>query len=151
MLKLNFSILNIQAPHHSISTHLFPPWPLPSSQFFVTFSFFKKKFFNLLLERQEGKEGAREGEKQKYMVAFHMPPTRDPARNPGMRPDWESNHDLLVRSLALNPLSHTSQGVSHFLEVSVKWLANRADEVFMGYNLGTQPLTSTQLPCHKPS
>ena len=36
--------------------------------------------------------------------------TGDLARNPGMRPDWESTGHPLVRRPALNPLSHTSQG-----------------------------------------
>ena len=43
------------------------------------------------------------------MVASHAPPTGDLARNPGMCPDWKSNGSPLVRRLALNPLSHTSQ------------------------------------------
>ena len=30
--------------------------------------------------------------------------------NPGLCPDWESNPDPLIGRLALNPLSHTSQG-----------------------------------------
>ena len=33
----------------------------------------------------------REGEKHQYVVASHTPHTRDPACNPGMCPDWESN------------------------------------------------------------
>ena len=35
--------------------------------------------------------------------------------NPGMCPDWESNWWPLVYRLALNPLSHTSQGSSNSL------------------------------------
>ena len=44
------------------------------------------------------------------MVASHAPPTGDLAYNPGMCPDWELNWRPLVRRLALNLLSHTSQG-----------------------------------------
>ena len=45
----------------------------------------------------------------------HTPPTRNPACNPGTCPDWESNGNPLVHRLALNPLSHTSQGGHPFL------------------------------------
>ena len=48
--------------------------------------------------------------KKHQLVAFHMPPTRDLACNPGMCPDWESNWRPFVRRLELSPLSHTSQG-----------------------------------------
>ena len=39
-----------------------------------------------------------------------MPPTGDLACKPGMCPDWNQTSDPLLRSMALNPLSHTSQG-----------------------------------------
>ena len=39
-----------------------------------------------------------------------MPLTGDLASNPGMCPDWESNHDPLIHRPVLNPLSYTSQG-----------------------------------------
>ena len=70
--------------------------------------FFLKGFIYLLLGK--GREGEREGEKHQCVVAFHAPPTWDLACNPGMCPDWELNLDPLVHRLALNPLSHTSQG-----------------------------------------
>ena len=38
-----------------------------------------------------GREEEREGEKHQCVVASHVPPTGDLARNPGMCPDWESN------------------------------------------------------------
>ena len=51
--------------------------------------FVKKYFLNLFLER--GRQGEREGEKHKYVVACCTPPTGNLAHNPGMCPDWESN------------------------------------------------------------
>ena len=39
-----------------------------------------------------GREGEREGEERQCVVASHTPPTGDLACNPGMCPDWESNH-----------------------------------------------------------
>ena len=47
----------------------------------------------LFLERV--REGERKGEKHQCVVASHVPPTGDLARNPGMYPDWESNWQLL--------------------------------------------------------
>ena len=41
--------------------------------------------------RQRGRDGEREGEKYQCVLASHVPPTGDPAGNPGMCPDWESN------------------------------------------------------------
>ena len=70
--------------------------------------FFLKGCIYLLLGK--GREGEREGEKHQCVVAFHAPPTWDLACNPGTCPDWELNLDPLVHRLALNPLSHTSQG-----------------------------------------
>ena len=34
--------------------------------------------------RERGREGEREGEKHQCVVVSHMPPTGDPACNPGM-------------------------------------------------------------------
>ena len=48
------------------------------------------RFYLFTLDR--GKEGEREGEKHQCVVASHTPPTGDLACNPGMCPDWESNH-----------------------------------------------------------
>ena len=68
----------------------------------------KKDFMYLFLERGEGRE--KEGERNINVVAFHVAPTGDPACNPGMCPDWESNQQPFVSQPALNPLSYTSQG-----------------------------------------
>ena len=67
-------------------------------------------FFKILLFR----EREREGERHQCVVASHTPPTGDLDLNPGMCPDWELNHDPLVRRLALNPPSYTSQGPLQF-------------------------------------
>ena len=37
-------------------------------------------------------KGVREGEKYQCVVASHMLPIGDLVHNPGMCPDWESNH-----------------------------------------------------------
>ena len=50
---------------------------------------FIKILFYLFLERGEGRE--KEGEKHQCVVSSHVPSTGDPARNPGLCPDWESN------------------------------------------------------------
>ena len=47
--------------------------------------------FYLLIFRQRGREGEREGEKHHCVVASHVPLTGDLAHNPGMCPDRESN------------------------------------------------------------
>ena len=49
---------------------------------------FFKDFIYLFLERGEGKERKREGEKHQCVVALTMSATGDLARNPGMCPDW---------------------------------------------------------------
>ena len=43
----------------------------------------KKILFNF---RKRGREGEKEGEKHKCVVASHVPPSRDLAHNPGMCP-----------------------------------------------------------------
>ena len=50
------------------------------------------KIYYLFIFRERGKEGEREGEKHQCVVASHASPTGDLADNPGMCPDWESNH-----------------------------------------------------------
>ena len=61
---------------------------------------------------REGEKKGERGEKHQCVVASHMPLTGDLACNPGMCPDWEWNQQTLwfAGRLALNPLSHTSQG-----------------------------------------
>ena len=60
--------------------------------------------------RERGKEGERVGEKHQCVVASLVPPTGDLARNPGCALTRNQTGNPLVHRLALNPLSHTSQG-----------------------------------------
>ena len=46
--------------------------------------------FHLFIFRERRRKGEREGEKHQS-VAFHMPPTRDLAHDPGMYRDWGPN------------------------------------------------------------
>ena len=66
-------------------------------------------FIYLFLERGEGREKEME-RSMECVVASHLPPTGDPAHNPDLCPDWESNCDPWVRRQVLSPLSRTSQG-----------------------------------------
>ena len=52
-------------------------------------SFFFKKRFDLFIER--GREGEKEGENHRCVVASHIPSTGDLACNPGLCPEWEWN------------------------------------------------------------
>ena len=47
------------------------------------------------------------------MVASREPPTGDPARHPGLCPDWEQNWRPLGLQAGAQSLSHTSQGHTH--------------------------------------
>ena len=53
------------------------------------FFFFLRFYLFIFIER--GREGEREEEKHTCVVISCTSPTGDPARNPGMCPDWESN------------------------------------------------------------
>ena len=64
----------------------------------------------IFISTERGKEGEREREKYKCVVASLMPPTGNLACNPGMCPDWESNWQPFGSQPELNPLSYTSQG-----------------------------------------
>ena len=70
--------------------------------------------FYLFIFRQRGRERGRVGEKCQCVVASHTPPTGDLACSPGICPDWVSNQQPFGHRLALNPLSHTSQGYFFF-------------------------------------
>ena len=57
----------------------------------ATFLFFFKDFIYLFLERGEGREEERERNISVWLPLI-CKPTGDLACNPGMCPDWESNH-----------------------------------------------------------
>ena len=82
---------------------------------FFNISFFKDLIYYLFLEKGRREK---EGEGHQCVDASYTPATGDLACNPGMCPDWESNCDPLVCSLALNTLNHTSQG-------KIKWIFNK--------------------------
>ena len=58
--------------------------------FYCKMLFFLKRFY-LFIFRERGREGERQEEKHKCVVASHAPPTGDLAFNPGMGPAWELN------------------------------------------------------------
>ena len=98
------------APLIYISIILTLPYLLDYCSFILScnYNFFKR--FYLFIFRQKGREGEREGEKHQCVVASHVAPTRDLARNPGTCPDQESNRRPPGSQPALIPLSYTSQG-----------------------------------------
>ena len=77
---------------------------------FLSFLFlsFKKRFLFTYFQRGEGREKERERNISVWLVASCAPLNGDLAHNPDMSPDL--NWLPLVLRLALNPLSHTSQG-----------------------------------------
>ena len=85
----------------------------------VPYSFYS--FIYLFIFRERGREGGREGEKHQCVVASPTPPIGDLTLNPGMCLTGNGTSDLLVCRLALNPLSHTSQGCTIFWLKSVQW------------------------------
>ena len=89
----HFPKSSFQTFHHSPT----PP-TLPPHYFFLR--------FYLFIFRQKEREGDIAGEKHQCVVASHVLPTGDPAHNPT---ENQTCHPLVCR-LALNPLSHTSQG-----------------------------------------
>ena len=83
--------------------------------FFFRTIIFLKKIIYLFLGRGEGKEKDRE--RNIDGLPLTCPPTGNLACNPGMCPDWESNHDLSVCGTTPNPLSHTSQGGTKYFSL----------------------------------
>ena len=79
--KLSFSY-NIY--YYALSTKY-----LRSPKIHMLKSFFLS--FNLFMSREREREREREGDKHQYVVASHVPPTRNLAGNLGLCPDRESN------------------------------------------------------------
>ena len=82
---------------------------------------FLKRFY-LFIFRERGKEGEREREKHQGVVASHVPPRGDLARNPGATQacalTGNRTGDPLVHRPVLNPLSYASQGKTFTLLTS---------------------------------
>ena len=77
--------------------------------------FVKKDFLNLFLER--GRQGEREGEKHKYVVASRvLLPLGTWPLTQACALTGNQTGNPLVHRLALSPLSHTSQGWDAFLK-----------------------------------
>ena len=72
------------------------------------FYFFKR--FYLLIFRERGREGEREGEKHQCVVAPQMPPAGDPPATQACASTGNRTSNPPVCRLALSPLSHTSWG-----------------------------------------
>ena len=93
---------------HSKSCHymLFPCVSLSS--------FFQRDFIYLFSERGEGREKEKEKnidvQEKHQLLASHMPPTVDLARNPAMCPDREWNWLPFSSQAATQLTSHTIQG-----------------------------------------
>ena len=64
------------------------------------------------------------------MVASHVAPTGDLARNPGMCPDWELNWRPFGLQPTLNPLNYTSQGKDFLIFIAISFLAHGYLEVY---------------------
>ena len=77
--------------------------------------FFKRFYFFIFRE----KGGEKEGEKQIHgPVASPTPPTGDPASNPGMCPDWESNQRPFGSQAGAQPTEPHQPGL--FLEFLIR-------------------------------
>ena len=68
-------------------------------------------FIHLFIFRQRVRKGERKGEKHQCVVASHAPPTGDLACTQACALTGNRTSDPLVHKLALNPLSHISQGM----------------------------------------
>ena len=67
--------------------------------------------------RERGREGERDGKKHQCVGASCVPPTGDPACNPGMCPDWELNWRPFVSQVSAQSTEPYQPGL--FLSVTV--------------------------------
>ena len=83
-----------------------------NKQMDVILFFFFKDFIYSFLEGKEGRNRGRETSmcERNRLVASCTPPAGDLAHNPGMCLAGNRTSDPSDHKLALNPLSHTSQG-----------------------------------------
>ena len=71
-------------------------------------------FLKTLFIFREGNGGRKkERENYQYVVASHVAPTGDLARNPGMRPDWEANQRPFRLQASTQSTEPTSQALAH--------------------------------------
>ena len=70
-----------------------------------------KNFFYLFIFKERGREGEREGEKHQRVVTSSIPPTAGLAATQTYSLTGNQTSDPLVHRPALNPPSHTSQGM----------------------------------------
>ena len=101
-------------------------------------SLFFKRFY-LFIFRQRGRKREREGGKHQCVVSPHAPPTGDWPATQACVLTGNRTDDPLVCRPALNPLSHTSQGLSLNTEIynQSSWrhlgIANRRNKNFFEY------------------
>ena len=74
-------------------------------------SFFLSLFLSLSFFLEGGERKEKDRERTSMCGCLSRPPTGDLARNPGMRPDLESNGDPLVRRSMLNPRATPARAV----------------------------------------
>ena len=79
---------------------------------FDKYFYFFKDFIYLFLEEK----GGREGEKHQSVTASHAPPMGTWPTAQAGAPTGNQTGNPLVHRLALNPLSHTSQGLISFFK-----------------------------------
>ena len=109
--------INFKCPHLEFTRHTKFPISLLSN-LISYFSFFKKHFIYLLLQRGGGREKERERNSNVWkihpLVASHTPPTGDLAHNPGMCPDWESNQWPFSLQAGTESTEPHQPGLSYF-------------------------------------
>ena len=105
--------------------------------------FFKR--FYLFLEREEGKEKERERNISVWLPLSHTLLGTWPATQAcGLTGNWTSNP--LVCKLALNPLSHTSQGSVYILDTMVRsssfltWIQQQASQLDSSTSIQPPPI-----------
>ena len=74
--------------------------------------------FKFYLFLEKGREGEREGEKHRCVIASHVAPTGDLACNPGMCPDWELTWQPFGSQTGTRSIEPHQPG--HILEFLVK-------------------------------
>ena len=91
----------------------------------------------LFIFRESGRKGEREGEKHQCVVASHTSPPGDPACNPGMCPDRESNPRPFGSQASTQSTQSRQPGQRS--EIALKYgntlIYNLNDKIFQGTKL----------------